>query len=1314
MGHNDQNKETNMRRLVPEFIIEKYRSDAMSGALDAAAIFVDVSGFSKLTDTLAKHGQHGAEVLADLMRVIFEPLVNAVYAQGGFVVGYAGDAFNAVFPSEQAPGQEVMRCLAALVAVQEHVRLNPNIQTVYGDFPLSVKAGMGYGETKWQIFKSKDGAHATYWFRGDSLNGAVLAEKNSRARGIALDPVSFGLLKDIVDAEPAGECHLISKINIDLPAPASFSNPEPDPAITEVFFPRVVSAQSGIGEFRQVINVFIDIPVTISDEALVTPFMETVYILQEKYGGFFLRPDLGDKGFNLLLFWGAPIARERDIEYALNYVMELAARTRIPLRAGITYRIAYTGFMGAPLREDYTAYGWGVNLAARLMEHASQSEIWLDEETARRAGDFFNVAYLDQYSFKGFSEKQRIWRLVDRKQIEEKIYQGNLVGRDEELHALASFVVPLRRGKYAGVMVVRGEAGVGKSRFVHTFQHSSYFDDLPTQWVVLQTEEMLQQSFQPFKGWIKKFFGVVDGQSDAENWKTFARVVDEIAQNTPDSLLSAELTRTRSVLAALVNINQPDTLYETLDAKGRYENTFIALSVLFRALSLQTPLIIFLEDIHWLDEDSNAFLSYFVRTLLADSDRDYPIALVATQRPEDDVKVTDAAPMHGINLGRLTSENLAALAQEILGAPISKSLHEILSERADGNPFFIEQILRYLMESELLKKDEHGHFTTDKKASRSLPMDVRAVMIARLDRLSQQVRETVQTASALGREFEVDVLAAMLHYRAELPQHVGQAQRANIWAPLSEIEYIFRHALLRDAAYSMQLFTRQRELHQLAAIAIEDVYRDDLEPHYGELAFHAEKGDLKEKALHYLTLAGDLSMKNYLNRQAADYFTHALTFVPADNLRAQFELLIKRVECLYNLGDTTAQNEELERLETLARELSDDGLLARALTRKAYYVSASGDYQTTVKLAFQAKELAQNVRDNDLLLSLLIVLPDALSHTGRLTEALQYAQEGAEYARKLKSPHKESYALTSLGLVMLELEGPTSARQYQEKSLQLAQQVKDRNLEAKVLNNLANSVGLSQGDYHAARDYFQQSLAIFQELGNQSGKGLVLANLGWISGILGDYPSAMLYYEQALKISRELGQRLEEMYTYINLSASAYGQGNAAEALRWAQQAQEQAVTAGDHIAEGWAYFNMGYAYLLDGKFDQAVSVFLRSIEIREETNASMLISESRAGLCEAYLGLQDQASAGKEAEQVFLQMEKDPAFEGAEEPLRMYHSLYLYLERTKDLRAATVLQNAIELLNGQVLKLRSDEARHMFVENVPWRRALQQRTTKN
>ncbi|MBV5331842.1 hypothetical protein JZU69_05685, partial [bacterium] len=129
--------------------------------------------------------------------------------------------------------------------------------------------------------------------------------------------------------------------------------------------------------------------------------------------------------------------------------------------------------------------------------------------------------------------------------------------------------------------------------------------------------------------------------------------------------------------------------------------------------------------------------------------------------------------------------------------------------------------------------------------------------------------------------------------------YVAQAESANIWTPLTEIEYVFRHALLRDAAYSMQLLARQRELHGLAVSAMEMVYRDDLEPHYGELAYHAEKAIAKEKALHYLILAGKLSLSAYQNHQAIDYFSRALAFVSEDNLRVRFDILIERAEAYY-------------------------------------------------------------------------------------------------------------------------------------------------------------------------------------------------------------------------------------------------------------------------------------------------------------------------------------------------------------------------------------------------------------------------------
>ena len=1028
-----------------------------------------------------------------------------------------------------------------------------------------------------------------------------------------------------------------------------------------------------------------------------------------------MRPDLGDKGFNLLMFWGAPTTHENDVDRALNFILELALRTRITLRAGISYRMAYAGFIGSSQREDYTAYGWGVNLAARMMERAGAGEYWMDEEVSRRAAKHFNFEPLGAQRFKGFKDELKIFSLIGHKNLVEAVYQGQLVGRSKELEALASFIQPLKQRQFAGVMVLKGEAGIGKSRLVHTFQYSEYFNDLSARWVICQADEILRLPFNPFIDWLKKRFELLEGQPDEVNSIAFSRNIQELIESTSDVELAAELMRTSSVLAALITITQPNSLYESLDAKGRYENTLIALSVLLRAESLQKPLILFMEDTHWLDEDTGAFLSYFMRTLLAEPEKQYPIAIIATQRPEgDSVQIMDAVSTAGVQLGKLTSVNMSQLAQDILGHPIAEFLLALLDARADGNPFFAEQILRYLLEHNALTLDAEEKYFANEQAEITLPTDVRAVMIARLDRLTQQVKETVQTASILGREFEVRVLSEMLYADEKFLWCVAQAENANIWTPLTEIEYIFRHALLRDAAYSMQLLARQRELHRLAVSAMETVYRDDLEPHYGELAYHAEKGELKDKALYYLILAGKLSLSVYQNHQAIAYFTRAMALVSENDLRMRFDILIERAEAYYRVGEFDTQSQDLNTLEDLAQKLNNDELTGRVFVKRSYYFSSLGDYQNAIQYANEAKTRAEAALDNTTLLAAYMVLQTALLHTGQTAKAMHYAKSALEFARRVNDRRGEATSFTALGLIALESEGPTIARDYQEKALLISREVNDRYLEAKILNNLANTVGLSLGDFPAAQDYFLQSLSIFQEYGDLSGKGLIMLNLGWLAGIMGDYSAATKYYEQALLISRKLGNRMEEMYTYINLSTTEIAQSRADEAFAWIEKAFEFSASIGERTAEGWAYFCSGHAHLIKSNYDLAAQAFLKSIEIRTQINAPILAMEARSGLCDALLRSGNLVSAQSEAEELASYIDENKTLEGMEEPLRVFLSVINVFDETKNPRALIVLQYAIQLLEAQVSKLRSEDTRRMFVENVPWRRTIQQLAKSN
>lgn len=319
------------------------------------------------------------------------------------------------------------------------------------------------------------------------------------------------------------------------------------------------------------------------------------------------------------------------------------------------------------------------------------------------------------------------------------------------------------------------------------------------------------------------------------------------------------------------------------------------------------------------------------------------------------------------------------------------------------------------------------------------------------------------------------------------------------------------------------------------------------------------------------------------------------------------------------------------------------------------------------------------------------------------------AREGLAYAQGRNDPDKIGRAFSSLGLVSLEVESPSNAMRYQEQALRIARELGNKYLEAVSLNNLANTVGMVLGDFFTARNYFEQAYAISVEQGNTHGRGMTLLNLGWLAGVVGDYAAAASYNEQARALLHGLGLRSQEMFVYVNMSAVTGMQNKADESLRWAKRALELAVKLGDPSGEGWAYFYMGYARLLDHDHEKAAADLQTSIQIRSALNAEVLTAEARAGLAQVHLELEDPDSARQEAELILRIMEGNPTFEGAEEPLRIFLTTYRVLENIKDPRAGQVLQNANRLLDTQVSKLPSEEARRQYVENVPWRRAIRQ-----
>ncbi|MDX1412800.1 MAG: adenylate/guanylate cyclase domain-containing protein, partial [Candidatus Promineifilaceae bacterium] len=464
-----------MHRLVPVFVTDNLRRNRMRGSFDGGAIFVDISGFTPLTERLMTFGQHGAEVLAGVMRKVFTPLVRTVFGHGGFVTNFAGDAFSAVFPAqENDPALASLNALAAAWQIQQHMKDNARQVTRFGSFEFSAKVGVAAGPTEWGIILSADNLRAAYYFKGSAINGCTGAEKFARAGDVIIDRRVYKAARLRINAQGVDNYWRVARVTATFPEPETVQIPPPDIEKMALFGPRLLFEQEVSGEFRQILSLFISLQGSPHHEEL-SRFMQHLFALQQRYGGFMNRVDYGDKGCHLLLFWGAPVSYENDITRLLDFILELRQLSDIPLRAGITNRIAHAGYIGSSLAEEFTSYGRGVNLAARHMVSAGWGEIWLDGETAKRAEKDFRLHPLGEKLFKGISDPQPVFLLEERhEQIVSPYGADPMIGRQQELSELEEALQPLKEGRFAGVVTVSGEAGIGKSHLVHSFLDATF------------------------------------------------------------------------------------------------------------------------------------------------------------------------------------------------------------------------------------------------------------------------------------------------------------------------------------------------------------------------------------------------------------------------------------------------------------------------------------------------------------------------------------------------------------------------------------------------------------------------------------------------------------------------------------------------------------------------------------------------------------------------------------------------------------------------------------------------------------------------
>jgi class 3 adenylate cyclase len=921
-----------VRELVPQFLLERLAERRDHGRMDGAAVYVDLVGFTAMGDALARHGPHGAEIVADIVQSAMIPIVNAVHAEGGFVAAFPGDAVLAVFPAER-----VERALAAAEAIRGAVRAIGRRETVYGSFAVAARVGVGAGDLRWGVLRAATGKRRTYFVGGTAPAHAVAAEGTAQPG-------------DVVVHESVGRAPLKPMRPCKCPPDAVLES------LATGFVDPDLLAGLGPGEFRPVTAAFIGIA-----QADLHRVIAHVFALQDRHGGHLDPVELGDKGCVLRLVWGAPVRYEGDDERAVRFLDEL--RRRHPAaRAGITLGTAFAGFVGTPERKGFITYGSHVNLAARLMAKAAPGEVLLSRELAGQVRGSFALRATGAHAFKGFFAPVEVEALVEPRSSPRA--GAAFVGRARELAALEAFLAGGR-----GMAVVRGPAGIGKSALVAEVRRRS-----GARWLSAAADPVSRGALQPLRSVAHE----VLGQRPNDDMSSNARRLDA-------TVAILRLEAHRGYLRALVDL--PDPAYERAEPRARARGMLDALTALFRALSAQRPLVLELEDLHWSDLETVAFLPE-LRSALADR----TFSIVATTRDAGSL----GALTLDLTLDELASDELGALGETVLDEPLAPETCAWLAERTQCNPFFAQQVLLHMRECGHLAASAAGLCLT--AAGEGVPPTVDAVVVARLDGLPGDLRRVVKCASVLGARADdrelADVLARDGAPVDDLPRLLGAAGDFGVWTR-SDGTLEFAHALVRDAVYGTLPLARRRQLHSCVAGAIEALHADRLGPHLHRLASHHAGAGAGDRARSCERAAADRALGLGAYREAGEYAESGLAIDAAgEELGLWLALAASR---MITHGQGAVETKDAyDRAAALAGEAAQTREGFRALFGLRTFYLFRGDHPRSLEMAERSLAIAQRIGAPDILQQAHLMLGNAYFWVGELDVAEHHLELASE------------------------------------------------------------------------------------------------------------------------------------------------------------------------------------------------------------------------------------------------------------------------------------------------------------------------------
>ncbi len=959
--------------------------------------------------------------------------------------------------------------------------------------------------------------------------------------------------------------------------------------------------------------------------------------------------------------------------------------------AGCNVRVGiHTGpvLLGGGVQADNTISGHSVNVAARMEQTAPPGAMRVSHTTYGMVRGVFDVEPQAPVIVKGIDEPMLTYLVLRAKP---RAFRGTsrgiegiatrMIGREAEMEMMQDAFFRLCQKRRLEVLLIVAEAGLGKSRLLYEF--NNWADIRPEVFTIFQGSANPQSQTQPYgllRDILARRYQLLDSDSMQETKSKFEAGLSELFADEGPDYSSAHA----HLLGQLVGLDFSDSRHVRGiidDAKQVRNRAFHAAAQIFRRIALRTgnPIVLELDDLHWADDASLDFLNYLTQV-----NRDVALMIIGLTRATLFERRTDWRSTEGflrrIDLEPLDKTGSRLLANELLKrlVEIPASLRELVTVGAEGNPFYMEELVKMLIDQGAIETtDEKWRVDPEKLINTQVPPTLTGILQARLDGLPLAERHALQKASVIGLTFWDTALGALdLHATEALPALVrrGLTLQREAGTLDDAHEFAFKHHILHQVTYETLLKSYKRELHAKTAHWLANLTGARAGDFLGATADHYEQAGDYPNAIEFFTRAAEHAKAGYVHLSALNHVEHALNLLEstrtgngADVFRAQLQwrLLDVRESTLKLQGKRDAQRADQIAMETVANALNDSKRKAEIASRRAHLAMRISDFQTQEATARIAIQLASDASEIEWQLKSQRVLCAALAGQGKAAAAMDLARSGLSEARQ---------------------------RGF-------------RQLEGLILSDLSHML-FNQGKIVVSMEMTSQVLEINREVGDRVNEANNVGNrgVGWLQ--FGALNEARADIEAALQMSRMVGDRTSEGAHLANLSRLTLMQGNEALALVHARAGLDIAVATEAASWELVSLVYMGNAEMALGRLADARRAFVRAESIGQRIGSAWRF-DAVAGLARAALEAADLDEATRQVEILLGQIETASALDEVDLPRLIELTCYRVLAAAGDSRAHAVLMRAHNLLLTQADDIPDATLQQSFLDNIPEHREI-------